>query len=60
MCGGGACMVGGMGDVHGGGHAWWGVCMAGDMATEADGTHPTGIHSRLIAIYVFFVFVSEL
>ena len=23
------------------------VCMAGDMATVADGTHPTGMHSCL-------------
>ena len=40
---------------HGGGHVWQeaymagGVCQrgmcAGEMATEAGGTHPTGIHS---------------
>ena len=48
VCGKGACMAGGM---HGGGHAWWGACMAGgtcvavEMATAADGTHPTGMHS---------------
>ena len=37
------------------GHAWWvgggggglGVaCVAGETATAADGTHPTGMHSR--------------
>ena len=33
----GACMAGG--------HAWQGVRMAGEMATAADGTHPTGMHS---------------
>ena len=29
--------------MHGGG----GACMAGDTATAADGTHPTGNHSCL-------------
>ena len=24
--------------------AWQEVCMAGEMATAADGTHPTGMH----------------
>ena len=33
MCGRGACMAGG---------AWW---EAGETATAADGTHPTGMHS---------------
>ena len=43
MHGRGACMVGG--------HAWQGACMAGegcvagDTATAADGTHPTGMHA---------------
>ena len=49
----GACMVGCVwqGGMHGMGHAWQGVCVAGvgacvagEMAT-ADGTHPTGMHS---------------
>ena len=53
----GACMAGG---VHGGrtcvvGVCTWqwgvrgggGACMAGEMATEADSMHPTGIHSCL-------------
>ena len=38
--------------VHGGGgHAWQGgvrgkgTCVAGERATAADGTHPTGMHS---------------
>ena len=38
--------------MHGeGGHAWQGVCggrgacVAGDTATAADGTHPTGMQS---------------
>ena len=42
--------------VHDRGPAWWGrtawqggvrgrgVCMAGEMAIEAGGTHPTGMH----------------
>ena len=38
----GACMAGGM---RGRGCAWQGVCMVGEMATAADGTHPTGMHS---------------
>ena len=29
----------------GGEHAWQGECVAGEMATAADGTHPTGMHS---------------
>ena len=39
----GACMVVGVcvtGGVHG-----RGGCMAGEMATAVDGTHPTGMHS---------------
>ena len=55
MCGRGACVAGGM---HGRGRAYMaegacmaggvcgrGACTAGDMATAADGTHPTGMHS---------------
>ena len=50
----------GQGGVHGrgacvprgvcvaGGHAWWGVCVAGETASEAGGTHPTGMHSCLL------------
>ena len=37
MCGRGACMVEG--------HVLWEACVAGEMATAADGTHPTGMHS---------------
>ena len=33
----GACVAGG---IHG-----EGGCVAGETATEADGTHPTGMHS---------------
>ena len=39
------------GVVHGGGHVWWGgmrdkgSCMAGETATAAGGTHPSGMHS---------------
>ena len=34
----GTCMVAGM-------HSGEGRCMAGEMATAASGTHPTGMHS---------------
>ena len=42
MCGRGECMAGE--------HTWWGcawqgACVAGEMATAACGTHPTGMHS---------------
>ena len=49
----GACMTRERGCVAGG-LAWWrvcmavGVCMAGETATAADGTHPTGMLSCLI------------
>ena len=36
----------GMGDVQGRQvHVWQGACVAGEMNTAADGTHPTGMHS---------------
>ena len=51
----GACMAGGCAwwwrvcmaeDVHGSrGHVWRGGMCAGEMATEAGGTHPTRMHS---------------
>ena len=57
----GACMVGDMhgGGMHGRGHAclwacvagecaWQGGCVAGETATAADGTHPTGMVSCLM------------
>ena len=50
MLGRDVCMAGG---VHGRGCAWQGVCMAGghgmagEMATAADGMHPTGMLSNL-------------
>ena len=49
---GGACMAGDMherGSMHGRGVmcGWrWG-CVAGETATAADGTHPTGMHTCL-------------
>ena len=59
----GACIAGG---VHGRGHAWcWGTCVAvGDggggwvvraeeAATEAGGTHPTGMHTCNLMFYCF-------
>ena len=47
VCMAGDCMVGDMHfrDMCGGGCAWWGACVAGEMATAADGMHPTGMHS---------------
>ena len=36
------------GIMRGRGHAWrefGGVCVTGETATAADGTHPTGMHS---------------
>ena len=45
----GACMVGKACMARGGG---W-MCVAGDMATAAGGTHPTGMHS---CIFIFFPF----
>ena len=53
---GGACMAGGMysrGHPGQRGHALWGACMAGDMATAANGTHPTVIHSCFLK-YCYF------
>ena len=55
MCVGGACMAGG---AWQGGHAWQGcawqgacvvirACVAGETATAAGGTHPTGMYSCL-------------
>ena len=41
-------MAGGMAGMHGRGCALQvggGACMAGETATAADGTHPTGMHS---------------
>ena len=52
MCGRGACMARracvARGGVHGKGGMWGkGACVAGEMATAADGTHSTGMHSCL-------------
>ena len=41
----GACMAGGMQGGRAG--VWQGACMAREMATAADGMHPTGMHSCL-------------
>ena len=59
--GGRSCMAGGM---HGGGHAWQGghvlgVCMAGETATAADGTHPTGMHFCFILYSSFYILISS-
>ena len=54
MCGRGSCMAGGgmhcsghvwQGGIDAGGWVWWSMCMAGETATVADGTHSTGMHS---------------
>ena len=35
------------------GHAWQGgECVAGEMATAVDGTHPTGMHSCSNSIFI--------
>ena len=39
----GACV--GRGCAWPGGHAWWGACIAREIATAAGGMHPTGMHS---------------
>ena len=48
MCGWGACVT--WGGMCGGGHVWLRgeACVAGEIATAAGGTHPTGMHSCLI------------
>ena len=33
------------GGVHGSGCSWPGACVAGETATPAGDTHPTGMHS---------------
>ena len=43
---------------HRGARAWWGGacvtgCVAGEMATVAGGTHPTGMHSCLVGSISF-------
>ena len=49
--GGGGCGVGGIGCSWQGGCTWQGgvhgrgACVAGEMATAAGDTHPTGMHS---------------
>ena len=57
--GGGACMAGdvhGRRGMHGRGHAWQGgmrgrgCAWQEEMATAADGTHPTGMHSCLKSV----------
>ena len=63
VCGRGACVAedGGMhgrAGVHGG--SWRGVVYkAGKMATEVDGTRPTGMHSGFIRNSLTFYFVVK-
>ena len=55
---GGKCMAGG---VHGRGHVWQGACMVGggmcvgELATEAVGMHPTGMHSCVMSKILFML-----
>ena len=37
-----------------GGHAWQGVCVAGEMVTAVDSTHPTGMRSCFSHFYAVF------
>ena len=46
----GACMAGG---IHGRGPCVGGGSMAGETATAAGGTHPTGIHSCLLQFLTY-------
>ena len=58
---GGACVVVG---INGRGVCVVGACVAGETATAADGTHPTGMHScfecalRLLVLH--FISTSKL
>ena len=52
------------GGMHGREHAWrrgvrgrGGACVAGETATVADGTHPTGMHSCLVLIIFSLILV---
>ena len=42
-----ACMAGGC--------VWQGACMASEIATAADGTHPTGMHSCCLSVNAVLV-----
>ena len=60
VCGAGVCMAKGGGMYGESGCAWqrrhvWqgGSCMAGEMTTAPDGTHPTGMHSCSIDFRFF-------
>ena len=59
----GACMAGrgnGMAGMHGRGHVWQegmhgrGLCVAGETAAAAGGTHHTGMHSCHLKRFPFF------
>ena len=47
-------MVGGM---CGGGHVGKGACMAGEMATAADGKHATEMHSCIDQSFTEFIII---
>ena len=56
MCDIDLCMHG-RGECVAGGYTWHGgvhgrVCMEGETATAADGTHPTGMHSCYLFFYI--------
>ena len=63
---GGACMAedhAWQGDMHGsgGGHAWQGACMTGEMATAASGTHPTAMHScKIDHVFIMLVYIQRI
>ena len=60
VCGKGVCMAKGAGMAGevcmAGAHVWQlgGACVAGEMATAAGGTHPTGMHSCLCEVLMRF------
>ena len=58
MCGRGCVWQ--TGTCMAGGHVWQGVCLcvAGETATAADGTHPTRMHS-CCALFLLFMYIIE-
>ena len=49
----------GRGGMCGRGDAWQGACMAGEMATEVGGVHPTGMHFCLLYIFPLYTLHSK-
>ena len=46
-----------VGGVHGRGHSWQGGVHAGETATEAGGTHPTGMHSCNYKVFNLLIYL---